>query len=67
MPTIEGPVTIKAGEPIPEKVAKYVKLPFEATGWKSSKGMEFIPEAYKVRTVKALSKKRGSRKRATSK
>ena len=54
LPTIRGPISFKKGEPIPEKVMKEIgeiALPFEATGWKSTQEMEFIPERMKKEII----------------
>jgi len=54
MPTIKGPITIKKGELagfISDAVGG-VKLPFKATGWKSTKGMDLIPDEYKKDSAK---------------
>ena len=49
MPTIKGPIVIKKGEftDFIKEAVGGIKLPFKATGWESTKGMEAIPDEYK--------------------
>lgn len=59
MPTIQGPIVIKKGEFanfIKEAIGE-VKLPFKATGWESTEGMEVIPDEYKKASAKKKKKK----------
>ena len=48
--TIKGGIKFKRGKPLPEKFVKAIGgtiLPFKARGWKSTKGMDAIPDDFK--------------------
>ena len=50
MVTIKGPLTFKQGtKDLAKFILKKTKIhvPFAATGWKSTKGMELLPDKYK--------------------
>jgi len=53
MVTIKGGLKFERGKPLPDKFVKEIGgtiLPFKATGWKSTKGMDAIPENFKKKT-----------------
>ena len=54
MVTIKGGIKIERGKPMPEKFVKAIGgtiLPFKATGWKSTKGMDAIPDEFKKKAI----------------
>lgn len=66
MVTVQGPITLRQGtNELGEFILEHskIKLPFVATGWESTKGMELIPDEYKKKgnvkkpIAKKLSKK----------
>lgn len=72
MTVVKGPVIIKRGEPVPDKILDAVggiKLPFKADGWKSTKmptGVKVEPAGL-VETKKETKEKKSDTKEKKSK
>ena len=65
MTTIKGGIKFERGKPLPNKFMKVMGktvLPFSATGWKSTKSMDLIPESFKKKTVKEKKEIKESKK-----
>jgi len=61
MPTIKGPIKIRAGKPLPANLIKKIKVPFKADNFKASKlpkGLEIEPATEGKKPVKRKSKKK---------
>jgi len=63
MATIKGPVRIESDNLTDFLSKTTIRLPFEATNWKSERGMDLIPEKYKKKKEKITPRKRSRRVR----